>query len=758
MLSLSVWAAQGSQAMSHESVHAADSEIDLLVISSYSSYYRWSSNITEHIAQTSARNYGKKVSTVSLSLMRVNTKQDMDSLTVSLRRTLEECHPKNIVVVGSSSFAFCDDINDWYPDIPMVLIGGQTMAGTKEQVLRKEAITEENSITTSDLRAKYNITVQNTPVFLKEELAMIVDMMPELKTIYYINGEDQFSKSKELIFRQHLSEFSDSIELRTLNSGEMNTEELLEITKSLDPRTNAIIYASWLNVNMAKNSPFLMNQVVYLLDQSSAPLFVLRDNGMMEEHSDIVGGCFLDETDYYRSLDHCLEQLFAGTPARDIPDYVAPSPVKMFNYGALKRYGIDESNWPEDAIIMDKPLPFYKEYSDAIYIVLFVILFYLILFLAMIALKNRKMNQMSQYYKNLVDNLPIHYVKLKLVRDDDGLVFDLKGLFANQAFKRVSQSLGGLFIGVGAHTVLPKSADDFISNVNNAAKKDLPYTRFMFNLVELGQYYEMVVLFNDDDTIDVFAINMTEQKLAEEALKIAKEKAENSDKQKTRFVQNMSHEIRTPLNAIVGFAQLLSLPDGYNTEEEKNQYSSFIQSNSNMLMMLIDDILDLGDVENGNYKVELGDAPCNEMCRQAIKSVEYRTPEGVRMYFTTEVDDSFVVYTDPRRVQQVLINYLTNACKHTAEGEIQVHLSKSEEPGKLVFSVRDTGTGVPPEQAENIFERFSKLDAFKQGAGLGLNICRTIADKLGGSVRLDTSYTDGARFLFVLPLIEKTTV
>lgn len=233
-------------------------------------------------------------------------------------------------------------------------------------------------------------------------------------------------------------------------------------------------------------------------------------------------------------------------------------------------------------------------------------------------------------------------------------------------------------------------------------------------------------------------------------LKKARDIAENSNSIKTQFLQNMSHEIRTPLNAIVGFAQLLGLPDGINTEEEKTQYNDYIRNNSNMLQMLIDDILDLADVENGNYRIDMNDASVNEICNSSIKSVEYRTPDGVRMYFTSEVDNDYKIFTDARRVQQVLINYLSNSCKHTERGEIHLHCSKTENPGHITFSVTDTGTGVPADMAENIFERFTKLNAFKQGTGLGLNICRTVAEKLGGVVKLDTSYTDGARFVFIV--------
>lgn len=223
-----------------------------------------------------------------------------------------------------------------------------------------------------------------------------------------------------------------------------------------------------------------------------------------------------------------------------------------------------------------------------------------------------------------------------------------------------------------------------------------------------------------------------------------------ANKAKTQFLQNMSHEIRTPLNTIFGFSQLLGLPDGSLSTEEKEQYNMYIQNSYNMLDMLISDIIDLADSEHGNYRIELTDVNINNVCQNALMSVEFRRPAMVNMYFTSEVPDDYVLKTDGRRIQQVLINYLTNACKNTTEGEIHLHCSTSENPGKLTFTVTDTGRGVPPEKADEIFGRFTKLNQFMQGSGLGLNICHTIATKLNGKVFLDTSYTNGARFVFIL--------
>ena len=236
-----------------------------------------------------------------------------------------------------------------------------------------------------------------------------------------------------------------------------------------------------------------------------------------------------------------------------------------------------------------------------------------------------------------------------------------------------------------------------------------------------------------------------------EELKEANEKVRLADEAKTRFVQNMSHEVRTPLNAIVGFSQLLSLPDGSFQPEEKDEFSNHIVNNTKMLTMLLDDILNASAMDSGNYRISYEEGECGFMCQAAISSAEHRLQPGVTMRYVPAFEGSYQFRTDPRRVQQILINLLTNACKHTTQGEIRLGCSLEEHPGDVTFSVEDTGPGVPAEAAERIFDRFTKLNDFVQGTGLGLSICREIAGKMGGRVYLDTAYTGGARFVFVLP-------
>ena len=237
-----------------------------------------------------------------------------------------------------------------------------------------------------------------------------------------------------------------------------------------------------------------------------------------------------------------------------------------------------------------------------------------------------------------------------------------------------------------------------------------------------------------------------------QALAVARDLAEQSDNIKTQFIQNMSHEIRTPLNAIVGFSQLLTTPGMELDENEKTEYGELIQQNSELLTTLINDVLDLANLESGKYTMRRSPCSCNDLCRTALASVRHRKGDAVKQIFTSEVNDGFLLTTDGKRVRQVLINFLTNAEKYTEQGEIHLHCSTSEVPGHITFSVADTGPGVPADKIDLIFNRFYKVDHFKQGTGLGLNICRIIAERLHGEVKYDRTYTRGARFVLVLPL------
>lgn len=235
-------------------------------------------------------------------------------------------------------------------------------------------------------------------------------------------------------------------------------------------------------------------------------------------------------------------------------------------------------------------------------------------------------------------------------------------------------------------------------------------------------------------------------------LTITKDHAMQSERMKTLFIQNMSHEIRTPLNAVVGFAELLADPDSPLDSQERGEMAKYIADNSELLTTLVGDIIDITTLQSDSLLMSLQETKVNELCREALLTVDHRKASGVALCFATDVDDSLTTVTDRHRVSQVLINMLTNAEKNTPSGSITLRCSRNENPGMLTFCVTDTGCGVPKDKQEEIFKRFCKLDNAKPGTGLGLDICRMIAEKLGGEINIDKEYTGGARFWFTIPL------
>lgn len=233
-----------------------------------------------------------------------------------------------------------------------------------------------------------------------------------------------------------------------------------------------------------------------------------------------------------------------------------------------------------------------------------------------------------------------------------------------------------------------------------------------------------------------------------ELLYQAKVKAEKASRMKSAFIANISHEIRTPLNAIVGFSSLLA-ESGYE-EEDRNEFILVINKNSDILLNLINDVLDLSRMEAGSLKFVFKPCELVECCKEALSSVEHRVMPEVKLTLTSS-HESFVLQTDPLRLQQLLLNLLSNAAKFTQQGEINLTFVVDDEKRQVKFIVTDSGPGIPLDKQFQIFERFEKLDEYAQGTGLGLSICRIIANRLGGSVSIDSAYTGGARFIFIHP-------
>lgn len=265
------------------------------------------------------------------------------------------------------------------------------------------------------------------------------------------------------------------------------------------------------------------------------------------------------------------------------------------------------------------------------------------------------------------------------------------------------------------------------------------------------QIYSVVTKYEPQNgIIEISSItqNVNHQVKLERSILKAKEAAEQADKLKSAFLANMSHEIRTPLNAIVGFSRMLC--SGDMTERDKLEMVKIVETNNELLLQLINDILDLSKLEAGTLEFREKDVDVNNVCNMVAASIELKVKKGVEVKLECQKDDCHIT-SDPNRIKQVLINFATNAAKFTDKGSVTVGYNYPKKD-RIRFYVKDTGIGIPEEKKAKVFERFVKLNSFAQGTGLGLQISKEIVSKLGGLIGVESKYGEGSTFWFEIPV------
>lgn len=269
-------------------------------------------------------------------------------------------------------------------------------------------------------------------------------------------------------------------------------------------------------------------------------------------------------------------------------------------------------------------------------------------------------------------------------------------------------------------------------------------------------YYENRIFPLDNEYLLCMCRDISEQWNAEQTnkkqqkeLEAARIKAEESDRLKSAFLANMSHEIRTPLNAIVGFSKLVIDAECTN---EKEQYAEIIERNSEILLNLFNDILDLSSLEADSLSFNIRPIKLIDICLQLEQQFCYKVKNGTKLILD-DVDTELYVSGDWNRIIQIISNLLSNAAKFTPKGEI--HFGYREKEDFVEFYVKDSGIGIPAERVATIFQRFGKINDFVQGTGLGLTLCRMLVEKMGGRIWLRSQEGKGSRFYFTLPLIRQ---
>ena len=466
-------------------------------------------------------------------------------------------------------------------------------------------------------------------------------------------------------------------------------------------------------------------------------------------HALFAGGHYIGSSDVESTVIGEIRSALKKDGTYEAKTVVAGTPNTYLNYQTLLDKGVPLDNFPKNAVYCDVPPSFIQKNIIYVVIVLGTAIVLLLFYFMHKRIKKVRETEWQEHLhllENILDNLPI----AAKVKDVDN---DMRYTFINKKAEELFEYPAKEAIGRTDFDIMPEAATMIRKEDEELVRTGIAQSgtrRFFTNKNEERFTFQNnnIVSFSDGRKWILYtAWDITDQKILERKLRLAKEEAEESNRIKSAFLANMSHEIRTPLNAIVGFSSILAEDV---SEEERIEYLSIISKNNDILLQLINDILDLSKIEAGTLEYVYANIDVNKMLSEIEQAARMRQPNANVAICAVMPMPDLLLYTDQRRITQVLNNFISNAMKFTNTGSITFGYEEPKD-GYIRFFVTDTGTGIPPEKVADIFNRFVKLDSFKQGTGLGLAISQNIVKELKGEIGVLSELGKGSTFWFTLP-------
>lgn len=723
----------------------------IVLISSSTFREKWAYDLLETVEKAFNEENSVKVYSETLTTWHFNNQQEINQK-VDYLKDKYSVPPQAVIFVGDPGWYVCKPLFDTiWKGVPTIIC--HSMPHTSADINKYyngEYIPEDQIIATPEMLERYNVTAINIPVCIKETIELMKEITPEMKKVVLLS-DDRFicsliRKKAEDIHQQYFSD----LDMEFITYPQTNTETMLRIISECGKETG-IIYCSWVNVasqNLSEKYYPDERMHSYISGIVKKPVFSLSDQ-FTRVHALFAGGHYIGSSDVESTVIGEIRSALKKDGTYEAKTVVAGTPNTYLNYQTLLDKGVPLDNFPKNAVYCDVPPSFIQKNIIYVVIVLGTAIVLLLFYFMHKRIKKVRETEWQEHLhllENILDNLPI----AAKVKDVDN---DMRYTFINKKAEKLFEYPAKEAIGRTDFDIMPEAATMIRKEDEELVRTGIAQSgtrRFFTNKNEERFTFQNnnIVSFSDGRKWILYtAWDITDQKILERKLRLAKEEAEESNRIKSAFLANMSHEIRTPLNAIVGFSSILADAE---EPEEKEEYINIIENNNTLLLQLVGDILDLSKIESGTLEFVYSDIDLNALFQELEESARLRQKnDAVVIRYLPEMPDCFV-NIEKNRLTQVVTNMMNNAMKFTPSGSITFgyHLKNTD---FLYFYITDTGYGIEKDKKDTVFGRFVKLDSFSQGTGLGLSICQSIVENLGGEIGVESESGKGSTFWFTLP-------
>lgn len=711
----------------------------ILIISSYNPDTRaMAKNITEFNEE-----YKRLGGTYIVELENMNCKSLPEApawkerMKELLDKHTDDRKPSMIIILGQeawSSYISQDEIP--YRDVPVLLgmISRNAIYLPDSSDILPEW--EPTYVDISTYESEFPLSGYLYSYDVESNLELIHTLYPSIKNLALVTDNTYGGIALQTFVKKEMERLA-GYNLITLDGRQNDIYTVVEQIKQL-PENTAILMGTW---RVDVNDGHYVGNATYSMMTANPrlPVFTLTAVGLGHW---AIGGNIPDYDN--RSMGKDLAQqaisiLKGEVKADQIKPVIVPN-VYTFDAHKLKEFNIDTKKLPKGFTLINRDENIFVRYKFEILILVTAILSIFLIMVIVFFMRMKKMKDslldLQKDNELIMNNMQS---SIRFIKPD----FTVK--WQNKIDYPCKPEFGPDNCFLSEDAKLPYCTNCTVVKAMRT-RKSVEVTRGGQD----GTYMHVlsIPVFDDKGTLlgVVFKKeDVTKQKIVEHELRQAKDKAEESDKLKSAFLANMSHEIRTPLNAIVGFSGLLAVTEDM---DERQEYINIINTNNDLLLQLINDILDLAKIEAGTLDFTYGDVDVNKLFSDIEQTSRLKVKPGVRLEFADK-SPNFVIYTDKNRLSQVITNFINNAIKFTDKGSIT--FGYHHEAGEIYFYVKDTGCGMPAEGAQTVFTRFVKLNSFQQGTGLGLSICEMIIKKMDGEIGVDSELGKGSTFWFRLP-------